>query len=216
MGTAHYHLLTQWPDRYINQSDRRDNGLPYRACPVVYWFSSTEVMIAEELLERYVRGERSFAGITVYAEEYASLLDGINLTGVNLCGSVLDGDWRGVILAEAQMCGVIMTGGDLQDGNLSKANLSGAIITQCDWTGCNFTDAILCGIAFKQTEVCNSDFTRAELRGAFLNETGLGQSDLTEANLLGAEGIDAAILERMGCILHNTRLPSGNLYTTRN
>lgn len=171
-------------------------------------------MTADDLLERYAIGERNFAGISLYAEEYARTLDGRDLRGINLCGSILDGDWSGVNLAEARMCGVVANGCDFQRGIFTQANLIGAVFTQCDLNGSDFTDALLSGIAFKQTEVCNSNLTRADLRGAFLLEAGFEGANLTEASLKGAEGVYIEALERLGCILQGVCLPDGSIYKT--
>ena len=170
-------------------------------------------MIVEELLDRYAVGERSFAGILVYAEEYAKSLEGKSLVGVNLCGSTLDGDWSGVDLAESRMCGLIVNGCDFLRASFRKANLAGAVFTQCDMNGSDFTDAFLCGTAFKQTEVCNSNLMRADLRGSLLAETGFENSNLAETNLQGAEGLYIEGLERLGCNLTGARLPNGTVYS---
>ena len=171
-------------------------------------------MTAEELLDRYALGERNFAGILLYAEEYEKSLNGRVLVDINLCGSTLEGDWSGVNLSASRMCGVIADGCDFQRSNFHKANLSGGVFTQCDMNGSDFTDALLRGTAFKQTEVCNANLTRADLRGSFLIETGLENSNLAEANLQGAEGVYIASLEQLGCPLTDVRLPNGTIYAS--
>jgi uncharacterized protein YjbI with pentapeptide repeats len=55
----------------------------------------------EDLINRYVQGDRVFAGVRVYA--YG--LHNVNLKGVNLCGAKLEGDWTGVNLSESWLRG---------------------------------------------------------------------------------------------------------------
>jgi uncharacterized protein YjbI with pentapeptide repeats len=172
-----------------------------------------EVMTAEELLERYAAGERSFSGIRLYAEEYARLLNERNLSGVNLCGSTLEGDWSGVNLSNARLRGIVANGCDIQRANFSQANLSGASFIECDMSGCNFNNAILGGVRFNQTVVCESNFTGSYLRGAYLDEADLDRINLSNADLRGADGCDIDILQYFGCVIHNTQMPDGSIYS---
>ncbi|MBW4542569.1 MAG: pentapeptide repeat-containing protein [Myxacorys chilensis ATA2-1-KO14] len=169
-------------------------------------------MTAEELLQRYATGERNFSGLRLYAEEYAMLLNGRDLNGVNLCGSRLDGDWSGANLSHARLRGIIADGCDLKQVNLSQADLGGAMFIECDLTGCNLTNANLSGVAFKQVVLCDANFTSADLRGAVLGEADLDRADLRGANLRGAEGVNIEILQAFGCILAETRMIDNSLY----
>lgn len=170
-------------------------------------------MTAEELLRRYAADERNFSGIKLYAEEYAMLLNGRDLRGVNLCGSTLDGDWSGVNLSNARLRGIVADGCDLQRANLSHTNFSGASFVQCNLSGCNFTKAILSGVEFNQAVICDSNFTGAYLRGAYLSEADLERVNMSDADLRGSEGGDIDILRFFGCIISNTRTSDGSIYS---
>jgi uncharacterized protein YjbI with pentapeptide repeats len=168
-------------------------------------------MTAEELLERYAAGERNFNGIRVSAEDYDTIFEGRDLSGINLCGSTLSGNWSGVNLSKARLRGVTGDGWDLRQGNLSQADLSGTDFSQCDLTGCNFTEAILFGTAFSQVVVDEANFTRARLSGADLSEADLEGANFSGANLNGAEGVNIDTFRHFGCTLLDTRMPDGSL-----
>jgi uncharacterized protein YjbI with pentapeptide repeats len=168
-------------------------------------------MTAEELLQRYAAGERDFSGIRVIVEEYDKIFEGKDLSGINLCGSTLSGNWSGVSLCKARLRGVTGDSWDLRQGNLSQANLSGTDFIQCDLTGCNFTEAILFGTAFRQVVVDEANFTRASLRGADLSEADLEGADFSGANLKGVEGVDIDTFRHFSCTLADTRMPDGGI-----
>lgn len=168
-------------------------------------------MTAEELLQRYAAGERNFSGIRVSAEEYDTIFDGRDLSGINLCGGTLSGNWSGVNLSKARLRGVTGDGWDLRQGNLSQANLSGTDFIQCDLTGCNFTEAILFGTAFRQVVVDEANFTGAWLRGADLSEADLEGANFSRANLKGVEGVDIDTFRHFSCTLADTRMPDGSI-----
>jgi BTB/POZ domain-containing protein KCTD9 len=168
-------------------------------------------MTAEELLRRYTSGERNFSGIRVTAEEYDSIFEGKDLSGINLCGSTLSGNWSGVNLNKALLREATGNGWDLRQGNLSQANLSGSDFIQCDLTGCNFTEAILFGTAFRQVVADGANFTRAWLRGSDLSEADLEGANFSGASLKGVEGLDIDTCRHFSCTISNTQMPDGSL-----
>jgi uncharacterized protein YjbI with pentapeptide repeats len=170
-----------------------------------------EVMTAEELLERYAAGERDFSGIRVSAEEYDTIFEGRDLSGINLCGSTLSGNWSGVNLSKARLRGITGDGWDLRQGNLSQANLSGTDFIQCDLTGCNFTEAILVGTVFRQAVIDEANFTGANLRGADLSEADLEGANFSGTNLQGVGGVNIDTFRHFSCTLFDTRMPDGSL-----
>lgn len=170
-------------------------------------------MTVEELLKRFAAGERRFNGSRISAEDYEALLDGRSLSGINLCGGVLSGNWSGVNLSSALLYGVKGEGWDLQKSNLSMANLRGTLFAESNLTGCNFSNACLSGTYFTQVLIDEVDFNQADLRGANFSETSFCKVNLSGADLSGAKGIDMDILKSSECILTNLRMPDGNIFS---
>jgi uncharacterized protein YjbI with pentapeptide repeats len=57
------------------------------------------------------------------------------------------------------------------------------------------------------------NFNGADLRGVTFSETSLNRVNLSGADLSGAKGIDADTIRAFSCILTNTRMPDGSIYS---
>jgi Pentapeptide repeats (8 copies) len=171
-----------------------------------YQMSKYIPLSIDEMIKRYIEGERSFAGSDIYADS----LSGVNLSGTNLCGSRLRGDWSGVNLSQSWLRGADLDA-DFREANLRESNLIGAILTQTDCTGINLSNAILCGASLGQTLLCGANLSYADLSFTLLEETGLDNANLSGANLQNAVGINVEILQRLGCTLCQTQMPDGSI-----
>jgi hypothetical protein len=107
------------------------------------WLGGTGEIIAptititvEELLERYVSGERNFVDICLPPQS--------DLSGVNLAGAIL----LGANLSEVNFTDANLTDCDLRYAiayctNFTRANLTGANIYRCTVVGAKFKNACL-------------------------------------------------------------------------
>ena len=135
--------------------------LPSRNCYVL----EIQVMTAEELLQRYAAGERSFLRA--------------DLRGVNLEGAYLDGvDMRGADLSRANLRRAYLEGADLEGANFCWANLEEAMVYKASLLCTNFSGANL-----RSAQLWESDFGNALLIGVNLCNANLIQSYLIDANI---------------------------------
>ena len=88
-------------------------------------------------------------------------------------------DFSGIELAEANLCGVKLSGADFCHANLSVANLSGANLTKTNFSHAQLNVARLSG---------------AHLEDANLSEASLNVSNLIRANLSNAKLIKASLI----------------------
>ena len=168
-------------------------------------------MTAEELLERYASGEREFSGIRIQANENEAIFSGQDLSKINLAGSVLSGNWNNINLSSALLFGVKGERWDLRGANLTRANFRGTLLDKCNLTDCNFTNTFLNGLYCTQVMIERSDFSGADLSGAHFSDTSLSQLNLSGADLSGVKGMNTSMLEALGCLLENTRMPDGRI-----
>ncbi len=100
-------------------------------------------MTAEELLERYEKGERDFSEVDlskVNLEEVC--LDGINLEGANLSGTLLfHSTLRGAILRNANLEGADLSLTVLDEADFRGANLKNCRTLECSMIRTNFRNA---------------------------------------------------------------------------
>jgi uncharacterized protein YjbI with pentapeptide repeats len=132
----------------------------------------TEVMTAEELLERYAAGERDFSGV--------------DLMGINLSGADLGADWSSFNLG-GNLNETNLSGANLSSANLSGANLSVAMLYEADLSCANLSYANLNGAA-----LIGANLTGANLSNADLSEASLGQAKFTSCNFRGTRLVHAS------------------------
>ncbi len=134
---------------------------------------------AEELLERYARGERFFARADI-APVHLSPRDWYrprpNLSGAKLAGSHL---------ADA-----VLTDVDLSSADLSAAQLTRAKLDRSDLTGAHLKAAHLRGASLSFAVLAN-----ARLRSADLSDAWLTNTRLDRANLIGTVLVNARLSE---------------------
>ena len=101
-------------------------------------------MTREELLDKYLGGERDFSGIDLKGSNLSGCdlrvcdLRGSNLSGCDLSGCNLRVcDLRGSNLSGSDLSGCNLSGCNLKWSNLSWSNLSG-----CNLSGCNLAGSI--------------------------------------------------------------------------
>jgi uncharacterized protein YjbI with pentapeptide repeats len=134
-------------------------------------------MRADELLERYRRGERDFRGVN---------LRGIYLRDVRL---------QGIDLNCADLRGTSLMGVDFTGANLHRADLSGAFLIHSNLSAANLT----------QANLTKSFLILANLHDSCLTEANLSHTNLTKANLSEVVGLAEAILDQT--ILTGALLP---------
>jgi uncharacterized protein YjbI with pentapeptide repeats len=103
--------------------------------------AGSEIVTSEEVLRRYLAGERDFSGLEI----------GDAAKSAPLRGAILDGaDFsRALIIAD-----------------FSKASLCGARFVEANVKTCSFTDANLSGADFAGAALCSTTFHGAHMDGA--------------------------------------------------
>jgi uncharacterized protein YjbI with pentapeptide repeats len=147
-------------------------------------------LTADELIERYVAGERNFAGIRLKGGRGGEL-DGANFNGSNFSGAILHADMIGINLSDCSLRGADLAESDLSDAFLMRANFIGATLAQANLSGANLTDANL---------------VRAELEEALVSN-----ANLTGARLNNATGVEVDYWLKIGCIFCRTTMPDGTI-----
>jgi len=128
----------------------------------------------DELLERYQKGERNFAGLRMEANtDNPDVLYGADLSNIILSG-------------------IYWPGARLRDVNLTEAKLIGAYMPDADFTLADLTLADLTGATLRRACLECTNLTKARLQ----------RSNLIEANLEGADTIDASFEESLLCHLN--------------
>lgn len=149
---------------------------------------------AEELLERYAKGERRFhhANLTRADLGGANLRDA-NVSNADLVGANLRGaDLSGAKLSGAYLVGARLEGADLSGANFHEAHLEGvklsdAYLVSADFTGANLEGADFTGANLENADLSNTNFFNANLTRANLGDANLRDADLGNADLVGAD-----------------------------
>jgi uncharacterized protein YjbI with pentapeptide repeats len=142
-------------------------------------------MQAQELLERYRRGDRNFSHVD---------LSGANLSGFNL----REVDFTGAYLAEANLSWAF----------LNQAKLSGANLRRADLRNASLNNADLNGVILSGANLSKADLRLAQIQASDLNWAILEDADLGGANLEAAK-LDQVNFERAK--LNSTSLVAAEL-----
>ena len=115
-----------------------------------------EIVMTEEVLRRYLAGERDFSGLEIEDAESASL--------------------RGAILDDADFSRAFIV------ADFSKASLRGARFVEANVKTCSFTDANLSGADFRGASLCSTTFQGAHMdsarfKGAYFHSYELGDAE---------------------------------------
>ena len=122
----------------------------------------------EELLSRYERGERDFTNVVIY-DWREGLMRGVDLSGINLEGSVISVDFSGAILSQANLRDTVW--GDhcsWKEADFSGADMTGVNnVDSCVFVRCNFSDTIwdranLFQSTFEDCNLTDADFDNAD------------------------------------------------------
>ena len=170
-----------------------------------------EKITIEELLQRYEKGERDFAGMIL--EHTNKTFHNVNLSGISLEG------------VELHTFGI----NSLLKVNYSGANLKGIALGEQFLEGVNFSEANLENVCFYQSVLRNSNLSRCNLSGADFRQASLQGANLIAANLteanMGGIGLDGIKLTNVnltrainfwvdgGAIFDNTIMPDGSIRT---
>jgi len=119
-----------------------------------------------------------------------------NFRGANL----READISGAFFKEADLSGAFIAHADLSGADLAGANLSGAYLNNADLSGAILSGVILTEAYLSAAQLRNAYLVQADLIGADLTEADLSramlsQSDLSAANLNGALLTDAYLGE---------------------
>lgn len=169
------------------------------------------VMTAEELLERYEKGERDFSGIRLRGAflnnaELAEInLSGADLNGADFCrtnltkanlsrinlsgANLINAKLKQVNLSRANLSGANLTDIKILNSNLTQANLNGANISGENWIeSCNCDQATFRGACFVMAALSQLSCRSAIFDGAFFgSDSGFSDSDLTGASFKGCD-----------------------------
>ncbi len=144
-------------------------------------------MEAEELIKKYVAGERSFSGITLTEVNLSQLdLSEIDLSGANLSIANLSG---------TNLTGANLSHAKLNVAKLNSAHLSGANLSGADLNVANLIRADLSDAQLVQAALIRAELMRAELSGANLAQTNLNGANLREAKLRQVNLVNANLTE---------------------
>lgn len=170
----------------------------------------------DELLERYQKGERNFAGLRIEANtDNPDVLYGADLSNIILSGIYWPGArLRDVNLTKAELVGAYMPDADLTLADLSWAKLMGATLRRACLECTNLTAAKLEW----------SNLSEANLEGADTIDANFEDSLLCQLNLMQVRpagyAIDRVDIHCVGALLWNTVMPDGRfvaeaVYDTR-
>lgn len=143
-------------------------------------------MTAEELLEKYAKGERDFKEKNIKGHDLSNAqLRDVNLSGASWYYLTQKHEWKN------------------HPPNFSGANLENAKFVQTDLAGSNLTEANLTKADLTEASIDSADLQNANLQGADLTEADLDSADLQNASLQEAN------LTKIG--LENANLENANL-----
>lgn len=149
-------------------------------------------MLAEEILRRYVAGERNFAVI------------GANFIGANL---------QEVDLSEISLVEPIFTGANLSRANLKNSDLKYAHIDNCNLTESNLEAVNLSCAKFQTAALSKANLYHANLSQSELIDVDLSGANLSHANLSNAllncvdlRGANLSNVEMTGAKLRGSNL----------
>ena len=175
-----------WPEDHDPETDPNRQSCCWResmdnADECVWHADPTEVSKSIEELQR----TRASPGVRAENKIFSELLDGVNLSNVNIGGDI---SLRNTALRETDF-----SGADLEDIDLTNADLTGAFLSNANLTGAllfdaNLTDAILSDANLTDADLRNADLTDADLSGADLTN-----ADLERATLVGVDLFDAKL-----------------------
>lgn len=128
----------------------------------------------EELLTRYTAGERDF--IYVVIDDWREdLPKGIDLSGINLEGSVLNIDFSGSIVRRANLRSTIWDFWKWEGADLSGSDMTGINNTDsCVFVRCNFSNTI-----WSLANLFQSTFEDCNLTGANFDNASLAEVRFT-------------------------------------
>jgi uncharacterized protein YjbI with pentapeptide repeats len=116
-------------------------------------------------------------------------LKGADLRGLILTNANLHAiDLSGAVLRKADLSGANLTGANLKGANLSGANLSGASLSGADLSEADLSEAILSG-----TNLVGQNLSEAKLHRAFLRGADLTGADLRGVDLQGVSLVEATL-----------------------
>jgi uncharacterized protein YjbI with pentapeptide repeats len=159
----------------------------------------------DEILERYQKGERNFAGLRMEANtDNPDVLDGADLSNIILSGIYWPGArLRDVNLTEAKLVGAYMPDADLTLADLTWADLSGATLRRACLECTNLTGAML-----QYANLIQANLEGADTIDVIFEYSVLCQLNLTQVRPAGYP-IDRVNIHCVGALLWNTVMPDG-------
>jgi len=178
--------------------------------------SNTHSQAGDQLLQRYMAGERNFQGWDLIQARLA----GANLSGVDLSrAQLMLANLAEVVLADSRLIGANLTGADGIGGYFRRCQMIGAILigtdlSEADLVEANLVGANLGGANLTGANLCQANLSEAVLIGANLRHSNLEGASLWGANLSGADltqaRLDPASLATAN--LWGATLPNGQVY----
>lgn len=137
-------------------------------------------------------------------------LSRVNLSGANFSEAILSlTNMSGTNLSEANMRKAKLNVARLSGANLSKANLSGAILNVANLIRADLSAAELSEATLIRAELIRADMSEANFNGANLSEADLREATLRDANL---EQADLSGSHLRGSTLTSANLERANLH----
>jgi len=170
----------------------------------------------EQLLQRYMTGERDFQGLDLIQAN----LSGVNLSGADLSrAQLMLANLGEVVLEDSRLMGANLTGADAIGGYFRHSQMIGAILigadlSEADLLGANLVGANLGGANLTGANLHNANLSEAVLIGANLRDSNLEGASLWGANLSGADLTQARLHpdSLATANLWGTTLPDGHVY----
>ncbi|APB35202.1 pentapeptide repeat-containing protein [Gloeomargarita lithophora Alchichica-D10] len=170
----------------------------------------------DQLIQRYMAGERDFQGLDLIQAN----LSGVNLSGADLSrAQLMLANLGEVVLEDSRLMGANLTGADAMGGYFRHSQMIGAILigtdlSEADLMGANLVGANLGGANLGGANLQNANLTEAVLIGANLRDSNLEGASLWGANLSGADLTQARLHpdSLATANLWGTTLPDGQVY----
>lgn len=125
-----------------------------------------EKITVEELLRKYVAGERNLTRLYIF-EPGDSLLRGVDLSGINLENSYLSADFSGAILRKVNFRYTIWDIPTWEDIDFTGSDFTGINnVVGCAFIDCNFSNTV-----WNQADLWQSQFVDCEVDSAEFGET---------------------------------------------
>jgi len=165
-----------------------------------------------DLHEQWLRGQKGgqqaiLRDMNLAAADFSNR----NLTGIDLCSSILTGaDFTGCVLKEAVLIGSDCSQAIFYEASLVRANLTGMTAHDVSFTDANLSNAVL-----SHSNLRGARFVETILSYAFLNDCNLDKAYFIDAILYGTSLLQATVEKATfsGTVLSKSNLAEVSMET---